>query len=115
MLADDMIWEFLPKGLKDVFNLDYVHRKKRLTPKKRLTRLCGANVMQFYRCKNPQATEHQFLADLLGDSVGARTQDLLLRRQLLYPAELPNHPLLNSDAKVNIFSDSTKFQTLNLI
>ena len=30
----------------------------------------------------------------LCDSVGARTQDLLLRRQLLYPAELPNHPFL---------------------
>ena len=26
------------------------------------------------------------------DSVGARTRDLLLRRQLLYPTELPNRP-----------------------
>ena len=31
-------------------------------------------------------------ANLTCDSVGARTQDLLLRRQLLYPAELPNQP-----------------------
>jgi len=43
MLADDMIWEFLPKGLKGLFkvvkvdchatsslNLDSMHRKKRL-------------------------------------------------------------------------------------
>ncbi len=27
----------------------------------------------------------------LGDSAAIRTQDLLLRRQLLYPAELRNH------------------------
>ena len=29
---------------------------------------------------------------LTGDSVGIRTQDPQLRRLLLYPAELPNHP-----------------------
>ena len=29
----------------------------------------------------------------LGDPVGIRTRDLLLRRQLLYPAELPDRPL----------------------
>ena len=28
------------------------------------------------------------------DSVGIRTQDPQLRRLLLYPAELPNHPFL---------------------
>ena len=48
------------------------------------------------------------------DSVGARTQDLLLRRQLLYPAELPNQPCSDilhrkSAAKVGIFSETTKF------
>ncbi len=38
----------------------------------------------------------QFLAEtlfLLSDSDWIRTNDLLLRRQLLYPAELPNHLL----------------------
>ena len=27
MLADDMIWEFLPKGLKDVFKIVNVERQ----------------------------------------------------------------------------------------
>ena len=35
----------------------------------------------------------QSLLSLLCDSVGTRTQDLLLRRQLLYPAELRNPTL----------------------
>ena len=74
-----------------------------------------------------------------GDSVGARTQDLLLRRQLLYPAELPDRPckaammvqtecrklafcrgaahlrrriFSNSAAKVENFSETSKFSSL---
>ena len=37
---------------------------------------------------------------LEGDSVGTRTQGLLLRRQLLYPAELRNHQI---GCKINPF------------
>lgn len=37
---------------------------------------------------------------LNGDSDWIRTNDLLLRRQLLYPAELPNHILRLRGAKV---------------
>ena len=45
-----------------------------------------------------------------GDSVGARTQDLLLRRQLLYPAELPNRPCFHlAGAKVDIFLQTAKY------
>ena len=39
---------------------------------------------------NPQETDEQYLRIDSGDSVGIRTQGLLLRRQLLYPAELRN-------------------------
>ena len=47
---------------------------------------------------------------LEGDSVGTRTQGLLLRRQLLYPAELRNRPFWSfAGAKVDIFSQSYKF------
>ena len=31
----------------------------------------------------------------LCDSVGARSQDLLFRRELLYPTELRNHPIIS--------------------
>ena len=56
------------------------------------------------------------LSFFLGDSVGIRTRDPQLRRLLLYPAELRNHPdSWKSVAKVGIFSEMTKFQTLNLI
>ena len=37
-----------------------------------------------------------------GDRAGIRTQDPQLRRLLLYPAELPDHPLFGG-AKVGIF------------
>ena len=51
------------------------------------------------------------------DSVGIRTRGLLLRRQLLYPAELRNQPLffMKSAAKVGNFSELHKFQTENLM
>ena len=48
---------------------------------------CGANVKN----KIAQALIFNYLGNLPCDSVGIRTQDLLLRRQLLYPAELRNH------------------------
>ena len=52
----------------------------------------------------------------LCDPVGARTRDLLLRRQLLYPTELPDRPCLRfAGAKVDIFSQLYKFQTRNLM
>ena len=41
------------------------------------------------------------------DSVGIRTQDPQLRRLLLYPAELPNHPCF-AGAKVLLFFLSCK-------
>lgn len=51
------------------------------------------------------------------DSDGTRTRNLLLRRQLLYPAELRNQPLIlmKSAAKVGNFSELHKFQTENLM
>ena len=35
---------------------------------------------------------HHSVTSVFRDSVGIRTRDLLLRRQLLYPAELRNRP-----------------------
>ena len=43
-----------------------------------------------------------------GDRAGIRTQDPQLRRLLLYPAELPDHPLFGG-AKVGIFPYKTNF------
>ena len=45
---------------------------------------------------------------ILGDRAGIRTQDPQLRRLLLYPAELPDHPLFGG-AKVGIFPYKTNF------
>lgn len=39
----------------------------------------------------------------LGDSAGTQTQDPQLRRLLLYPAELPDHPYLRCKGSINIY------------
>ena len=57
---------------------------------------------------------YQRLFACFGDPVGARTRDLLLRRQLLYPTELPDHPFCFAGAKVGIFSQTDKYLVVNL-
>ena len=61
-----------------------------------------------------------------GDPVGIRTRDPQLRRLLLYPAELPDHPslllnnyfilslILKANAKLDFFPRLPKFQWLHL-
>lgn len=55
-----------------------------------------AIVLSRYFCTN------KFHFAYYSDSVGVRTQDPQLRRLLLYPAELPDHPYFRG-AKVRIF------------
>ncbi len=61
----------------------------------RLTRLYGNGIPGGVSIKKARC---QLTAGflLVRDSVGIRTQDPQLRRLLLYPAELPNHPDVSS-------------------
>ena len=54
-----------------------------------LCKCCASSIKQ-----KPQKFHNQLLAVLLCDSEAIRTLDPRLRRALLYPAELRNHPYL---------------------
>ncbi len=45
-----------------------------------------------FRTRKPQKPDNQLFAVLTSDSEAIRTLDPRLRRALLYPAELRNHP-----------------------
>ena len=54
--------------------------------------LGGANVARLKNEIIRKKLKFRILRILISDSVGIRTRGLLLRRQLLYPAELRNQP-----------------------
>ena len=51
-----------------------------------------------------------FWVSLFCDSVGIRTQDPQLRRLLLYPAELPNHPAYSAGKKGRAGESDCKYR-----
>ena len=55
----------------------------------------GLSTESFFFIAELKASFRSFIQRSLRDPVGIRTQDPQLRRLLLYPAELPDHPLMD--------------------